>query len=90
MNLESMLKRICFGQPIKGERVKKDYELKHTTTIPGITPRPSEKEWKEEFKVSSQYSRFNPQSNFYTNEKYGDESVSEHNDMLRRVMTGSI
>ena len=84
MKLESLLKRIFFGTPVKGERVKKDHELRCYTTIPGLKPKPTEEEWKKEFKVSSQYSRFNP-----TGQWYGDETPEEYNNMLKAVLTGS-
>lgn len=86
MKLKALLERVFFGKRVQGEPIGSG---KTTLSITKLEPRPSEKEWKKEFKVSSQYSRFNPQGNFYTNEKYGDESVSEHNDMLRRIITGS-
>jgi hypothetical protein len=90
MSLEKLFKKLVFGTPVKGERVRADYELRFNTAYPPQIEKQSEKEWKKEFNVSAGYSRFNPTGNFYTNEKYGDESVSEHNDILRRVITGSI
>jgi hypothetical protein len=83
MKLEALLKRVFFGKPVKGERVNYETFRCHTT-IPGLVERPSEKEWKKEFKVSSQYSRFNP-----TGVWYGDETPEEYNNMLKAVLTGS-
>lgn len=85
MNLQKLLTKLLFGEPVKGERVKKDYELKHSVTYPHGGARQSEAEWKKEFKVSSQYSRFNP-----TGKWYDDETPEEYSDMLKRVLTGSL
>ena len=85
MNLENLLKKLVFGEPVKGERVKADYELRFNTAYPPQIERQSEKDWKKEFKVSSQYSRFNP-----TGQWYGDETPEEYNNMLKAVLTGSI
>jgi hypothetical protein len=87
MKVKALLERIFFGPRVAGEPIG---DPKSSVTIPGLVERPTEAEWKKEFRVSSQYSRFNPQSNFYTKDKYGDESVEEHNDMLRRIITGSM
>jgi hypothetical protein len=85
MNLENLLKKLVFGTPVKGERVKADYELRFNTAYPPQIERQSEKDWRKEFKVSSQYSRFNP-----TGQWYGDETPEEYNNMLKAVLTGSI
>ena len=82
MNLETLLKRLVFGERVKGEPIG---EPTIKTTIPGLVPRPTEKEWRKEFNVGREYSRFNP-----TGHWYGDEQPSEYNDMLRRVLSGSI
>lgn len=85
MNLETLLKKLFFGTPVKGERVKEDFEIRFNTAYPPQIERQSEKDWKKEFNVSAGYSRFNP-----TGKWYGDEAPEEYNDMLRRVLTGSI
>jgi hypothetical protein len=82
MNLENLLKKLVFGTPVKGEPIG---EPKTKTTIPGLTPRPTEKEWRKEFNVGREYSRFNP-----TGIWYGDETPQEYNNMLKAVLTGSI
>lgn len=85
MDLQKLLTKLFFGTPVKGERVKENYELRHSVTYPHGGARQSEAEWKKEFKVSSQYSRFNP-----TGQWYGDETPEEYNNMLKAVLTGSI
>jgi hypothetical protein len=82
--MKKLLERIFFGTPAKGEKVNYETFRCHTT-IPHGGPRPSEKEWKKEFNVSRQYSRFNP-----TGIWYGDETPEEYNNMLKAVLTGSI
>jgi hypothetical protein len=82
MKVKSLLERIFFGPRVAGEPIGSGRTV---TTIPGLTPRPTEKEWKKEFKVSSQYSRFNP-----TGIWYGDEDPQEYNNMLKAVLTGSL
>jgi hypothetical protein len=84
MKVKALLERVFFGQRVAGEPVG---EPKSSLVIPGLTPRPTEAEWKKELNVSRQYSRFdlNPTHKFY-----GDESPVEYNDMLRRIITGSI
>ena len=82
MNLETLLYRLVFGTPVKGEPIG---EGKTKITIPGLVPRPTEKEWRKEFNVGRGYSRFNPTGQFY-----GDETPNEYNDMLKRILTGSI
>lgn len=82
MKLKALLERICYGPRVKGEPIGSG---KTTLSISKLEPRPSEKEWKKEFKVSSQYSRFNP-----TGHWYGDETPEEYNNMLKAVLTGSV
>jgi len=82
MKLKNLLERLVFGERVNGEPIG---EPKVKTTIPGLIPRPTEKEWRKEFNVGGGYSRFNP-----TGIWYGDERPTEYNDMLRRVLTGSI
>lgn len=84
MKVKALLERLVFGKPAQGEKVNYEY-FRAYTTIPGLTPRPSEDEWKKEFKVSSQYSRFNP-----TGQWYGDETPEEYNNILKAVLTGSM
>lgn len=82
MKVKQLLERIFFGTRVKGEPIGKGTT---TLSISKLEPRPSEKEWKKEFKVSSQYSRFNP-----TGQWYGDETPTEYNNILKAVLTGSI
>jgi len=86
MKIAKLLERICYGPRTSGERVKADYEVKLRTTIPGLVPRPSEKEWMKEFNVGSQHTRFEYNK---TAQWYGDESPEEYDEMLRRILTGS-
>ena len=84
MKVKALLERIFFGPRVKGEPIGSGRTV---ITIPGLTPRPTEEKWKKDLNVSRQYSRFdlNPTHKFY-----GDESPVEYNDMLRRIITGSI
>lgn len=82
MKVKALLERIFFGPRVAGEPIG---DPKTSVTIPGLTPRPTEKEWKKEFKVSSQYSRFNP-----TGIWYSTQVPEEYNNMLKAVLTGSI
>ncbi len=81
MKVKELLERICYGPRATGEPIG---EAKLSTTIPGLVERPTETEWRREFNVSGQYSRFNP-----TGQWYGDESPKEYNHMLRDIITGS-
>ena len=48
MKVKALLERIFFGPRVKGEPIGSGRTV---ITIPGLTPRPTEEEWKKEFKV---------------------------------------
>jgi hypothetical protein len=82
MKIKNLLERLVFGERVNGEPIG---EPKTKTTIPGLIPRPTEKEWKKEFNVSSRYTRFDAQGNFY--DYAGDE---QQGNVLKIILTGSI
>ena len=82
MKVKNLLERLVFGERVKGEPIG---EPNTKTTIPGLVPRPTEKEWRKEFNISSRYTRFDAQGNFYNNT--GDE---QQGNVLKIMLTGSI
>ena len=82
MKVKALLERIFFGPRVKGEPIGSGRTV---ITIPGLTPRPTEEEWKKDLNVSRQYSRFNP-----TGKWYGEGHSEDYNNLLKAVLTGSL